>query len=365
MPASLSRFACFPRQIGPAWPHFEEALSRHALNPSRLSRCRYKQVRFDAGPGCSGPLESLPAAIPPQYAASSFPVKLILFLFSMLSASASSWEPVVWQGERAFRLRTAAWEAIVSVERARLVSLAAADTPTENLLLTAADQKHPLGFGGHRLWLGPQVSWSSVWPPPKEWEMSAASEVEVSGASLTLILPATKDSWGQLRRHYFPAGEALRCEAEVSGAARPVQFMQIIQTPPSSVVTVPARVSAEWPAAYAPVSVTSTARPPSVFPEFSQVSRSGDFLSVRLTGQVGKFGFPPAPLRIQKGTTILECRPGPYSGTVVEFPDGGLTTQVYVGSPANGLVVELEQLSPLLAPPSARHAFDLAVQRLP
>ena len=86
----------------------------------------------------------------------------------------SVWQPLSWNGERAFAAESHGWRAVVSVERARLVYFGAVGAE-HNLLFAPATRTGPHGWGGHRLWLGPQSLWN--WPPPAAWESSPARSV--------------------------------------------------------------------------------------------------------------------------------------------------------------------------------------------
>src|SRR5690606_35753234 len=116
-------------------------------------------------------------------------------------ASDGGWIPVRWQDENAYELRQSEWRAIVSVNRGRLVHFGPADRE-ENLLVAVASKDTPAGWGGHRVWLGPQNAWAPFWPPPAAWEKSAAEKVTVGGNTLTLEMPPAGQGWPQLARVY-------------------------------------------------------------------------------------------------------------------------------------------------------------------
>lgn len=68
--------------------------------------------------------------------------------------------------------------------------------------------------------------------------------------------------------------------------------------------------------------------------------------AVRIRSREGraKFGFPAQPLRAVIGRYALVMERGGTQGRVVDSPDGGFDTQVYVGGRVHPFV-EIEQLS--------------------
>src|SRR5690606_6276552 len=121
------------------------------------------------------------------------------------------WQPTTWRGEEAYESRSGGWHAIVSVARARLVHFGAT-ADDRNLLFETATRDHPQGWGGHRVWLGPQGTWpSGWWPPPPEWESTAAERATVREDVLELPIRPAGHGWPRWTRTYHWEGDALVC----------------------------------------------------------------------------------------------------------------------------------------------------------
>jgi hypothetical protein len=252
------------------------------------------------------------------------------------------WTPLTWRGENAFVLTTAHWRAIVSIERGRLVHFGPASEEA-NLLFAPATRDDPFSWGGHRVWFGPQSLWG--WPPPVQWERSAAERATPSGARLELLVPDARDGWPRMIRIYELAEGKLACRVRAEGGTRSVQVMQILQTATTTEVDVTPRLSAAWPRGY--VRVGGSLGPP-LQAEFSQpqvVTAIGEDLRLRYTGVVDKLAFPPQALRAHVAGHLLRVDFGGSQGPEVAAPDAGFYSQVYLGE-ASSPVVELEQLSP-------------------
>lgn len=272
---------------------------------------------------------------------------LVLLLLGGLSAGAADWQRVTWNGEAAYASSTPGWRAVVSVTRGRLMHFGPADSDY-NLLLAPVSRADRNLLGGHRLWLGPQSTWASIWPPPVAWEYSEPESVEMAAGVLRLTMPATNDDWPRLTRTYQWSGAGLVCGAEFSGGTRPAQFVQILQVRPGMAVSVDARPEQDFPAGY--VRLPSGAGPFATrFDQPPHVTRSGDTLVLRHTGKVIKLGFHPQALTGRIDGYQLRVSRGLQSGTIVGEPDEGFHTQVYLSGGGESFV-ELEQLTPLFAP---------------
>ena len=222
-----------------------------------------------------------------------------------------------------------------------------------NLLLAPATRENRNRLGGHRLWLGPQAQWRGGWPPPAAWEYSEPEAVSIGAAGeLRLTMPATNDDWPRLTRTYRWDGSSLVCGAEFSGGTRPAQLIHIFPVPPSVLASATVKPEADFGAGY--VRLPSTAGPFAArFPPPVHASLSGDTLTLRHTGEVGKFGFRPQSLTGSiEGYELVVSR-GAQSGKVMDEPDEGFHTQVYLSARQEAFA-ELEQLSPLFAPGEAR-----------
>lgn len=272
---------------------------------------------------------------------------LFLLLPGGLSAGAADWQRVTWNGEAAYASSAAGWRAVVSVARGRLMHFGPVGSDY-NLLLAPVSRADRNLLGGHRLWLGPQSMWASIWPPPVAWEYSEPESVELAVGVLRLLMPATNDDWPRLTRTYHWAGANLVCGAEFTGGARPAQFIQILQVRPEMTVSVDARPEQAFPAGY--VTLPSSAGPFSArFDQPPHVTGAGDALVLRHTGKVLKLGFRPQTLTGRIDGYRLQVSRGPLAGATVGEPDEGFHTQVYL-SGGNESFVELEQLTPLFAP---------------
>jgi len=262
--------------------------------------------------------------------------------------AAVTWQPVTWNGEPAWASSSGGWRAVVSVTRARLMHFGPAGGDV-NLLLAPETRANPNRLGGHRLWLGPQASWSAFWPPPAAWEYREPVALTQSNGVLRLTMPASDEGWPQLARTYHWAGDSLVCGAEFSGGTRPAQFVQIFQVPASVWVVVEAQPEPSIPSGYVRLG-PFTAR----FAEPPQVIRThtGHALVLKHTGAVMKLGFRPQLLTGRIGGFDLHVRRGGQTGRTVGEPDEGFHTQVYL-SEAHEAFAELEQLSPLFAPGQA------------
>lgn len=272
-------------------------------------------------------------------------VASLLLLLPAGAAAESGWQETRWRGERAYRAAAGAWEAIVSVERARLVHLARVGGA--NLLFETATRDHPQGWGGHRVWLGPQGTWpQGWWPPPDAWEKAPAEGVSVANGRLELILPAAGHGWPRYSRTYHWDHDRLVCGVTVQpGGSVDAQVVQILQVPRDATVVGSLTPEPRWPAGYVGLragarrEVESLATPP------PHAEVAGGTLRLRHIGQVEKLGFRPQSLRASIGPATLTVGRGVSEGDVAGEPDAGFFTQVYLGGPEG--FIELEQLSPL------------------
>ena len=279
---------------------------------------------------------------------------LFLALFvSVISASVrgaedspGDWKTTTWNGERAFAASSGQWKAIVSVERARLVYFGA-DAGDHNLLFVPSTRSDPAGWGGHRLWLGPQTTWSNGWPPPAAWEKSAAERVAVNRSRLELTMPDAHDGWPRLTRVYFWADGRLHCDARASGGTRTAQIIHILQVPALAEVRVHAAPKPDAPRGYVQVHLGRHPSPRKIFPTPPHVTESAaGELTLKFADRMEKLGFTPQPLVARIGANNLTIDRGASHGAVDSTPDDGYVTQVYLGSGQSPLI-ELEQLSTL------------------
>jgi hypothetical protein len=268
------------------------------------------------------------------------------------------WQPIVWNGERALVSTASGWKAIVSLERGRLVHFGPSDAET-NLLFAPATRHDPLGWGGHRIWLGPQRTWPGGWPPPAAWERSGPESFTNADGKLCLILPDAGQGWPRLTRTYHWSGARLLCGVELSGGTRDAQIIQIVQIPDSAQVDAVPKPSKVAPRGYVQL-------PSVVTPEFTanftlppHVTPTSAGLTLRHLNSVQKLGFSPQTLTAhQKSFSLAVGRVEP-SGRVVNEPDSGFFTQVYLGG--NEAFIELEQLTPTFSP-KAPASFTISIE---
>jgi len=262
-------------------------------------------------------------------------------------AAEASWQPTTWRGEEALQSTHGPWRAVVSIERSRLVVFGRADS-AENLLYESATRDDPAGWGGHRLWLGPQVKWAKIWPPPEAWEHSRPESVTVDGGTLWLVLRDPGDGWPRLTRTYRWGGFGLICGAEFHGGTRPAQFIQIVQIPASDLGQALARPDQVAPQGYVRLPAGEVQALTTAFMPPPQVSRERDVLQLRHIGRAEKLGFRPQTLfALRAGVKVLSVARADLKGTVVGEPDAGFPTMVFIGG--REPFIELEQLSPLFA----------------
>lgn len=257
----------------------------------------------------------------------------------------AAWHPVTWNGEKAMAADSGGMTAIVSLERGRLVHFGSL-VQKRNLLFAPATRDDPAGWGGHRLWLGPQRKWAAYWPPPAAWEHAGAESFTIELGQLRLAIPDAGEGWPRLVRTYVWSGDVLICGAELTGGKRPAQIIQIVQIPMSGVVLASASPSTFAPRGYVrlPTAVrelTTDFEPP------PQVHGRGRLLELHHTGVAEKLGFVPQILLGREEGAMLHVGRGEPGGRFESEPDQGFFSQVFLGS--HEPFIELEQLSPQFA----------------
>jgi hypothetical protein len=279
------------------------------------------------------------------------------------AADTAVWQRTIWQGEPAYVSESHGWKAIVSVSRARLVHFGPAEKDL-NLLFSTPTQHEPTGWGGHRLWLGPQKTWPQIWPPPEQWEHSAAAQVDTRGERLELALRHVAGGWADIVRTYAWDDAKLVCGAELHGGSRDAQIISIIQVPGAAEISVEAEVQPRYPAGYVrlPSGVSGFA---TKFEEPKQVSRHGSALTLRHAIEHEKLGFRPQTLSAKIGDYVLHVARGAEKGKAVAEPDEGFHTQVYIGRHDEPFI-ELEQLTSIWSSAtSASAAVILSAESAP
>lgn len=256
------------------------------------------------------------------------------------------WIPTEWEGEAAFALSTDQWVAVVSTERARLIHFGKSKKSESNWLW-APERGGQFGWGGHVVWLGPQSEWG--WPPPKAWERSAAEDVLVEGARLSLQLSDAGDGWPSVTRVYELVDNKLACRIEFEGGSRSAQAIHIFQTRKDA--TAKARILQSQGEGRGMAQVPMYRRSEVIY-DFKlpgNIEVQGEEVLLRYSGEDEKLGFHPQVLISELRNERLLVGRGLQQSNNAGSPDDGLYTQVYLGHP-DWPTIELEQLGPLHAP---------------
>lgn len=271
---------------------------------------------------------------------------ILVVCFGCLSAAMATeqWTPVEWNQEKAFLLEGKRWKAIVSVDRGRLVHFGPRAKPELNLLLSPADPADRYGYGGHRVWLGPQQEWPSIWPPPEAWEKSPAATVNLQDGCLVLTMPASPQGWPTLVRSYTSEGESLACGVTMVGGTKSVQVMQILRTPIETEVQIEPRINPANGETMRLLAAPEGFKSSGLLPP--QGRATGAYWLFQYNDSHIKLGFAVQTLVARYRGVEWTCARGQNLGGLVDEPDGGLYTQIYLGSAKSDPVVELEQLSP-------------------
>jgi len=292
---------------------------------------------------------------------------LVIGAFAMTTQAESeySWRRLPWNAEPAWESSTGAWRAVVSESRGRLIYLGRASAD-ENVLHAPPHLENPQSWGGHRLWLGPQNTWKLFWPPPADWESSAAAKVEVDGDTLRLTMPHTDPDYPAFTREYRWEKGRLICDGSwVSGESlASYQIIHILQLPGHAVVTAHAQPREDLPSGFAVLSIVNdhqmVIREP---PESPRITREENRLTIRLVeGAEEKIGLPPQPLLAEVNGVRIRLLRGVTNGKAVAMPDDGLLTQVYTSEVPRAPLVEIEQLSPLLVPVGSEKRAGFAIE---
>lgn len=283
-----------------------------------------------------------------------------LFLFAAQVRASTTWASMSWHDERAFVAVASDWKAVVSAERGRLVYLGPADG-SSNLLFATSAKLDPAGWGGHRVWLGPQDRWATGgWPPPAAWEAAAALHVRAEGVRLTLEMPESGGGWPQIIREYEWKEGRLLCTARIRGGSRKAQIIQILQVPSAAKVSLRASETKQAPQGYALLHLGRHPSPQLTFKPRPQVTRDGDVLRIRFNGTSEKLGVDPQTIHATVGDYRLSVARLEMSGMSAKIPDNGFVTQVYLGRSSEPMV-ELEQLS-ALSEPGRDASFGVAIE---
>lgn len=266
-----------------------------------------------------------------------------------LSAADAVWSATEWCGEPARVSTQGGVRAVVSLARCRLIYLGAADGSL-NLLnapvpaAAPADASDSPNWGGHRFWLGPQKRW--VWPAPVEWEHSAAATASERDGVLVLAHERRDPAYPALKREYAWDGARLRCTVRWQGDGRPYFGMHVVAVNTPFSVTARRVAWEEVPEGVVDVQMTGpVVRGLLAHPA---LAARGDRVVVTAGRKMAKCGFVGQTLEVDRPQGWrLALHPGPHEGLVLEAPDKGYLSQVWVGDAAVPLA-ELEQLTPYL-----------------
>lgn len=270
-------------------------------------------------------------------------------LAASLSAADAEWRSTKWHDEAAWVSTHGKLKAIVSVDRSRLIFFGPAESET-NLINAPWPKNQPSekeispNWGGLRFWLGPQSRW--IWPQPKDWEFSAADQVEAKGAHLILHESHRDPKYPQIVRDYSWDGDRLRCEVRWQKGEQPFYAMHVLP------IDLPAEVNVQlqpWEDVPQGFVLIKDFKPVANPPAHPSIELNGSTARLKTGVMMAKFGFAPQPLSARLKGYVLTLSPGPLHGTAVESPDYGYHTQVWVGGP-NVTFCEIEQITPFLLP---------------
>lgn len=266
------------------------------------------------------------------------------------AAATGDWRRDTWRGESAWVSESSGWRAVVSEARGRLIEFAEAEAGAPNLLQAPEDRDAALAYGGHRAWLGPQRDWKVSWPAPRDWEWSASASVAARGAVLELRMPRTDADYPELVRTYAWSGHqllmGLSWRAE---GTRHFQAIHILQMSGCTVARLPVQDTAWLPFGYGVIDPDQSRLVIPQDGDHPSVARTGGQLLVQRSTRMVKLGFTPQSLEAYSRGYRVRLHPHSHRGELLDAPDAGLVTQVFLGDLGFELV-EIEQLSPRLGP---------------
>ena len=273
----------------------------------------------------------------------------VLVIVTGLAAAEPVWQPVQWHGEEARVSTHAGVRAVVSLARSRLIYLGAADGSL-NLLDAPVPAAAPANasdspdWGGHRFWLGPQKRW--VWPAPVEWEHAAAAEVDEREGMLVVVHQRQDPAYPALVREYAWEATRLRCTVRWKADGRPYFGMHVVAVNTPFSLTARRVVWEEVPEGIVDVQMTGPVV--SGLLGHPAIAAEGGNVNVVAGRKMAKVGFVVQTLAVERPQGWrLAVHPGAHTGLVLESPDRGYLSQVWVGGPEVPLA-ELEQLTPYL-----------------
>jgi len=272
----------------------------------------------------------------------------ILLVCAGCKTGTPPWQPVEWRGETAWAADSGDWRAVVSNERGRLVYLGPKDGDTNLLYAPALPQESFRQRGGHIFWLGPQTEWKGkwgTWPPPDEWEQRPAQFVQPDREWLRLTMSRPDKSRPQLTRAYRWKDGALLCETAWAGGSGDHQAIQILQLPLSA--TVEARQLSTIAPGFVRFDTKGNQSLLSLVLGDEVSLMPGRVVRLAPRAAVAKFGFSAQTLHARIGVYGMEFIRGEIQGGVLDAPDQGFETQVFLGNEKYPFI-EMEQLTPRL-----------------
>ena len=266
-----------------------------------------------------------------------------------LTESLTLWQRTDWRGEPAWTSVSDQVRAIVSEARARLIYLGAVDGAV-NLLnapwprMTPSAERPWPNLGGHRFWLGPQHRWT--WPPPAEWEYSAARATSTREGTLSLEHFHLNSDYPALTREYSWQGNRMRCAVRWTDDGRRFFGLHVVAVDAPIELTTRLQEAPCAPAGLVAARMIDP-EPPLRLPH-PALQLAGGTARVLSGAKRVKFGFVPQALAVARsaGWTVT-VHPGPCSEADGDAPDFGYLSQVWVGE-AGCELAELEQLTPPL-----------------
>ena len=254
-----------------------------------------------------------------------------------------------WLGEPAWVSVCGEVRAVVSELRERLLYLGSIDGSV-NLLNAPHPRRLPCptdawpNQGGHRFWLGPQKHW--VWPPPAEWEYSAAAEARSEADTLILRQPHIDSRFPAITREYAWEGDRLRCTARWQDNGTAYFGMHVVAVDLPFVAKAQLAPAATAPHGFVEVHMEGARR--DGFLPNPAVSIANAEAALVAGRRIFKAGFMPQPLTVSRAKGWrLSVLPGPNVGHASDAPDHGFLSQVWVGTDIHDWA-ELEQLTPYL-----------------
>ena len=285
-----------------------------------------------------------------------------IVVISIPTVSAAEWSAATWRGLPAFRSEQGGWTAAVCPQWGRLVSVTA---PDGQELLHVSDKPSLADCqggtaGGHMVWLGPQARWN--WPPPAQWEYSAATSV-VSGGALSLQLPEGTPQQPGLTRRYAWTSEGLRCSVSWRAEGR-WHALQVFQVRADARVRLTPVVREGLPAGFAVRTGNGGMWDTSIrLPQPCLISEGSDVI-VQRADPFQKIFFPLQAPRISFGSWNLALeRLAHDGGGENDEPDNGLPTQIFAGQAWE--MIEVEQASPMLDGSTTAALAEVVLRILP